>query len=264
MLELVTAERFDRRMSSGKTWPCQLDCVRTDGSNVELVAKFSAGCERRLGGLVVEAIAAMLAADLDLPVPEPLLVSFDNDFIQCLPAAQAELAQRLRASSPVAFGSSKLPPGFSVPPIGKTIPVAVRQQAAEIFAFDCLIQNPDRRPDNPNLLFDGRSFAIFDHELALITTGIIGWQPPWKVGSLQAINGDRHVLFAELSGRTYDLTRLEGAWQAITDQRLENYRKALPVEWVDDAGAAGQALGFIAELRDNIRPALAEIVRVLA
>jgi hypothetical protein len=81
---------------------------------------------------------------------------------------------------------------------------------------------------------------------------------------LQAINGDRHVLFAELSGRTYDLTRLEGAWQAITDQRLENYRKALPVEWVDDAGAAGQALGFIAELRDNIRPALAEIVRVLA
>lgn len=264
MLELVVAERFGRRMTNGKTWPCELECARADGSGVELVAKFSVGCERRVGGLIVEAISAMLAADLDLPVPEPLLVSFDDDFIQCLSAAHVELAQRMRASSPVAFGSSKLPPGFTVLPIGKPIPVAVRQQAAEIFAFDCLIQNPDRRADNPNLLFDGRSFAIFDHELAFITTGIIGWQPPWKMGSLQAINSNRHVLFAELSGRAHDLTRLEGAWQAITDQQLENYRRALPAEWADDGGAAGKALGFVAELRDNIRPALAEIVRVLA
>ena len=206
----------------------------------------------------------MLAADLDLPVPEPFLVSFDEPFIQCLPPAQAELAARLRASSPVAFGSSKLPPGFTLLPTGKSIPVAVRQQAVEIFAFDNLIQNPDRRPDNPNLLFDGRSFAIFDHELAFMTEGIIGWKPPWQPGALQAINGNAHVLFTGLSGKNYDLSRLEGAWQAVTDQRIQHYRHALPAQWKEDSGVADQALGFVAALRDNIRPALAEIVRVLS
>lgn len=264
MLELVRAERFDRRMSSGKTWPCLLGCVRTDGTKIELVAKFSRCCERGVGGLAIEAIAAMLAADLGLPVPEPFLVSFDNDFIQCLPPTQADLAARLRASSSVAFGSLKLPPGFAVLPIGKSIPASVKQQAAEIFAFDCLIQNPDRRPSNPNLLFNGRNFAIFDHELAFMISGIIGWQPPWNVGALEAINSDRHVLFAGLSGKEYDLIRLGGAWQAISDQRLKDYRQTLPVEWADGADAVKLALGFMAELRENVHPALAEVVRVLA
>ncbi|MCK6557065.1 hypothetical protein L6Q96_21180 [Candidatus Binatia bacterium] len=46
MLDLVTAARFDRRTSSGKTWPCLLSCATADGNEREVVAKFSAGCER--------------------------------------------------------------------------------------------------------------------------------------------------------------------------------------------------------------------------
>lgn len=263
MLELVKAERFDRRMSTGKTWPCLLGCIRTDGTKVELVAKFSGGCERGVSSLAIEAIAAMLAADLDLPVPEPLLVSFDYDFIACLPAEHAKLASRLHASSPIAFGSSKLPPGFAVLLDGEPIPTSARQQAAEIFAFDCLIQNPDRRPSNPNVLFDGQNFAIFDHELAFMTTGIIGWRPPWKVGGLVSIKSSQHVLFPGLSGKVYDLSRLENAWQALSDQRLGEYRHVLPIEWVDGTDAVDRALGFVVELRDNIKLALAEVVRVL-
>ena len=77
MLDMVIAVRFDRRMGTGKTKPMLLACTAPDGSDVEVVAKVSAGCERGVGGLVAEAIAAMLAADLDLPVPEPFLVRLD-------------------------------------------------------------------------------------------------------------------------------------------------------------------------------------------
>jgi len=35
--------------------------------------------------LVMEAIAAMLAADLDLPVPEPFLVTLESEFIAGVP-----------------------------------------------------------------------------------------------------------------------------------------------------------------------------------
>ena len=76
MLDSVIAVRFDRRMGNGKTWPCLVSGLKPDGDEMEVVAKFSAGCERQVGGLVAEAIAAMLAADLDLPVPEPVLVEF--------------------------------------------------------------------------------------------------------------------------------------------------------------------------------------------
>jgi hypothetical protein len=263
MLEAVAAEQFNGRILTGKTWPCQLNCRRSTGESAELIAKFSAGCERRVAGLVVEALAAMLAADLDLPVPEPFLVLLDEGFIELLPPSDSDLAARIRQSVRAGFGSLKLPPGFMVFPSGKTIPVAARLQAAEIFAFDCLIQNPDRRPENPNLLFDGSSFAIFDHELAFMTEGIIGWQPPWQLGSLQNFS-NRHVLHAALAGRTYDFARMQGAWQAITDRRIEEYRKALPTEWVDGFAAGEKALRFLAELRDNVRPALTEVARVLA
>lgn len=261
MLDRVTATRFDGQRRSGKTGPCNLECARSDGTTVELVAKFSSGCERKTGSLVAEAITAMLAADLDLPVPEPFLVDFDADFVDGV--ANRAAAARMRASSPVAFGSKTLPPGFSVVLAGKPIPARIRQQAVEIFAFDCLIQNPDRRPNNPNLLFDGNDFAVFDHELTFMTTGIIGWKPPWEAGALQAINAEQHVLFAELKGRQYDLSRLEGAWRAISASRIAAYHKALPAEWNDARPVADEALGFIAQVRDNIKPAIAETVRAL-
>ena len=162
------------------------------------------------------------------------------------------------------FGSNKLPPGFALLPRDKAIPQTLRAQAAEIFAFDALIQNPDRRPENPNCLLDGRSFAIFDHERAFITRGIIGWRPPWHLGALDGMKGpNRHVFHAGLQGTTPDFNRLMGAWQAISDARLREYRLALPLAWSDAGGVAEETLGYIASVRDNIEPALAEVVRVM-
>lgn len=262
MLDLVTAQRFDKRMGSGKSRPCLLACERADGSEVEVVTKFSAGLDRREGGLVIEAIAALLAAELDLPIPEPFLVAIDDDFIDSLPATAAEDAQRMRASNRLAIGLEKLPPGFALWPSGRPVPAAIRPQAAEIFAFDCLIENGDRMSSNPNLLFDGRSFAIFDHELTFMKD-LLGRRPPWEPGSLQG--GARlHVLFAGLAGRSYDWSRLEGAWEAISDSWLDSCRAALPGDWQLSQRVADEALAYLKELRDNVRPALAEVARVLS
>lgn len=267
MLEQVTAVRFDRRMGSGKTWPCLLSCLRSSSEEdeLEIIAKFSGGCERQVGGLVAEAIAAMLASDLDLPVPEPVLVEFDAEFVGLIKLRDPALAERAGRSLPLAFGSTKLPPGFALLPRGKSVSQTLRADAAEIFAFDALIQNPDRRPENPNCLLDGRSFAIFDHELAFVTRGIIGWKPPWEVGGLDIIKGaNRHVFFADLQGKSLDFSRMMGAWQAVSDARLQEYRLALPPAWADGSEVADEILGYVAQVRENIEPALAEIARVLS
>lgn len=136
--------------------------------------------------------------------------------------------------------------------------------ATEIFAFDAIIANADRRPVNPNCLSNGKTLAIFDHELAFLIDGIIGWLPPWESGALEDLRWtSAHVFFTALQSKPVNLARFAGAWATISDARLMQYRAALPAEWADDKGLAERALGYISQVRDNIQPAIAEIARVL-
>lgn len=264
MLSHVTAVRFDGRVKSGRTAPCRLTCEAADGAEVEVVAKLSDGCDRKVTALVMEAIAALLAADLDLPVPEPFLVTLEPEFIAGLP--DATIAAMARRSSPLAFGSKHLPPGYTSWPVGKAIPKDALAMAAEIFAFDALTGNDDRRPANPNCLFSGASLAIYDHEMAFPPNeGIIGWRPPWEIGSLESYKQTRRHLFSEqLCGKALNFDRFAGAWLAVTDERLAAYRAALPEAWNSAGKYADQALGYIGQVRDNVDAALQEVRRALS
>lgn len=263
MLSHVTAVRFDGRVQSGRTVPCRLTCEAADGAEVEVVAKLSDGCDRKVTALVMEAIAAMLAADLDLPVPEPFLVALEPEFIAGLP--DAIVADMARRSNPLAFGSKHLPPGYTSWPVGKAMPKDAIATAAEIFAFDALIANDDRRPVNPNCLFSGSTLAIYDHEMAFFTEGMIGWQPPWKIGSLESFKQTRRHLFSEqLCGKVVKFDRFAGAWLAVTDERLAAYKAALPKEWNSAGQHADQAFTYIGQVRDNIEAALQEVRRVIS
>ncbi len=262
MLEKVEATRFDRVMSKGRTTPLLLAAEYSDGRSVELIGKFSHGGQIGAIGLAREAISAMLAADLDLPVPKPLLVTISDAFIETVPnpAAAALLRQSLR----VGFGSSRLPNGYSVWSDGNGVPKRMLAQAAEIFAFDALIQNADRHPINPNMQVKGEQLAIYDHELAFIWEGVLFWKPPWEAGGLDNIaQPDRHVFFTAIKSQALDFSRLIGAWEAISDNRLAQYQAALPAEWNGASDMIGKVLGFVRQLRDNIRPAMKEMKKVL-
>jgi hypothetical protein len=262
MLEKVEATRFDRAMINGRTLPLLLAGDFKDGSSVELIGKFSHGGQIGADGLAREAISAMLAADLELPVPNPLLVTISDAFIETVtdPGAAALLSQSLR----IGFGSTKLPNGYTVWPNGNKVPKKMLAQAVEIFAFDALIQNSDRRPTNPNMQVNGEQIAIFDHELAFIWEGIVFWKPPWEAGGLNDIaHPDQHVFFAALKGQTFDFTRFIGAWQAISDSRIREYQTALPPEWNGANDTVEKVLGFVKDLRDNITPAMTEMQKVL-
>lgn len=263
MLSHVTAVRFDGRVQSGRTVPCRLTCEAADGAEVEVVAKLSDGCDRKVTALVMEAIAAMLAADLDLPVPEPFLVTLEPEFIAGV--TDETVAAMARRSSPVAFGSKHLPPGYTSWPVGKAIPKDALATAAEIFAFDMLIVSADRRPANPNCLFNGSGLAIYDHEIAFFTEGIVGWQPPWKINSLESFKRTRYHLFSEqLCGKAVNFDRFAGAWLTVTNERLAAYRAALPDAWNAASQHADKALLYIGQVRDNIEAALQEVRRVIS
>lgn len=264
MFDRLEVTRLDRPMGVGRTRPLLMVSEGAGLAEIEVVAKFSAGCS--VAGLVREAIGAMLASDLGLPTPPPYLVHISDEFVGSV--ADPEIAGFLRASCPYGFGSQRLPDGFSawVPPGGRMSP-ELEQEAIDILAFDCWVTNPDRRVDNQNLLTDGRYFAIFDHELALMTTLNLFWREPWSPGALEGAHPPHgHVFFDHLRGRAeYPLVALNARLAALTDARVHEYREALPPEWIAEAGdAVDAAAAYIMLLRDNVAPAYAELRRALS
>lgn len=50
-----------------------------------------------------------------------------------------------------------------------------RDQAAAIFAFDLLIQNPDRHTVNPNLWTRSDRLVVYEHEQAFSFLHVLGF-----------------------------------------------------------------------------------------
>jgi len=265
VLELVTAIRFIRALTSGRTKPALFDCERRSGEAVSVVAKFSSG-QCGLNGIIRETLMSVLASDLNLPVPEPFLMQVERELIDSLPDEEAALAGCMRSSVFPTFACRQLPPGFHSWSADLRFPDRHIETAAEIFAFDALTLNPDRKVTNPNCMFNGKEFCIFDHELALATAGLGSLlPPPWKPGALDTLcqGAGEHLLFRTLKGQTVELTRLRNAWEGLSTKRFAEYEEALPKEWVEQRSILTDALAYLELLQQNLSPAFQEIRRVL-
>ncbi len=266
MLDRVDATGFVRVMGSGRTRPVLLVCERGDEQDVEVVTKFSSGgCG--IGGLIREALSAVLAKDLNLPVPEPLVVHLTDEFIDIIPDGTSRA--QIKASSRVAFGSRLLPSGFGLwVSHGGKMSAALDAQALDVTAFDCWTTNADRRIENSNLLTDGHGFAMIDHELALGHDLInLFWQGPWVENALSnAQPPENHVFFSHLRGRAdYDITALTTRLADLTDGRIDAFGNALPLEWVNtEPDTVNRTIVFLKNLRDQAESSAKEFKRAMS
>lgn len=126
------------------------------------------------------------------------------------------------------------------------------------------IENPDRKPSNPNLLVKGDEFRVFDHELSLRTIGVFPKPEPWRVGYLDLLmRPDGHVFAGRIRRADVDLTRVRAAWLSLSDDCLADYEAALPMEWNEAAGMVEAALSHVRMVLDRIDDCLREIGRIL-
>ena len=265
MLKEVEAVRYDRKMHNGKTTPFLLACEKETGEEVELVAKFSKGCEDHCGGLICEAISAALAKDLGLPIPRPYVVNISPQFI----ATVGEPAHRLflEQSCPKGFGSERLPDSYStwIPPTGK-ISDSLLASARSVIAFDSLFVNSDRRAENPNLMFNGSQIAVIDHEMALRQDMLLFWKTPWTSGAFESpFSLEKHLFYPITKGSKFsDFSEFLQKLKTITDARIEEYASAIPVEWHNKKERISTAVKYIRDLRDNAHPAITELTKALS
>jgi hypothetical protein len=262
MLTRVEAVELIRPSIRGRTLPMLVGCEGPTGDGLEVVAKFSSGCDQAEVNLVREVIGACLAADLGLPVPEPYLVDISPEWVASI--QDAALRARIAVSSPVAFGSRLVTGQFATWASANNLSSALRPLATSVFAFDAIVQNPDRRPENANCIAKDDDIRIFDHELAFAHKLILFWKPPWAVGGLGNFEKrETHIFVDQLRKTPIDWEPIRDAWSSLSDAMLGDYEAAIPLEWAAAASHAADAVELIKNARDNIDGCLTELQRVL-
>ena len=185
MISQVTATTFHRFLGNGRTSPAVFTCEGPDlSASDQFVVKLRGGLERRERGLSYELYASLLASHFDIQCPRPAVVLIERDLAEVIAeelSGDARRAQIIRDSIGLNFGSQFLV-NLMVWLVDKYVPSIMQAAAIKIFAFDALIQNPDRTFNNPNLGSRSDDLFIFDHELAFsFLLGIFPSQTPWRL-----------------------------------------------------------------------------------
>ena len=231
MIRKLVAIQFVRFMRAGRTFPALLGCEDESGTTVgEYVVKLRGTVGEP--GLMKELFASWLAGYFGLASPMPALVVTGQDLADLIASTQPMQAGIVRGSVGLNFGTQVLT-GVSTWPVDKSIPAAMLQVATNIFAFDALIQNPDRRYSNPNLFTRGDNLLIFDHETAFsFLVALFPSKTPWNLED-QPYLAD-HAFFRNLRSKPIDMAGFTASLTGLTDELLSEIVEDVPREWNND------------------------------
>jgi len=180
--------------------------------------------------------------------------------LELIASTDASKAGMVRASEGLNFGAQELI-GFSTWPVDKGIPEGMRGIAADIFAFDALVQNPDRRHVNPNLLVKGDTMMVFDHEIAFsFLLDIFPSPTPWRLDR-DGYLAD-HVFYRQLRAQRIDLTNFSTNLVGLTDVTLQDFIADAPLEWGNENGP--RICQHLLAIREHTEEFADEIRRFLA
>lgn len=120
-------------------------------------------------------------------------------------------------------------PGYRTWLRGQGIPASLRSAALDLFAFDALIQNPDRGADRPNLLTGNDRILAIDHDSAFSFVHALGGPgDPCDLHLLPFL--EKHVFYSQIRGKDLDLESFRMRLQSL-GKRLPAILAAAPAAW---------------------------------
>ena len=258
-IETLAAHAFIAEFGSGSTKPCVFLCETLAGANAaEYVVKFRSTVHGGENGLTFEFLAAQLAAVLDIPSPKPALIDLDTQLAESID--EPSIRERVQRSLGLNFGTEYKTPGYTTWPKADPIPPPLRQLAAEIVAFDVLIDNADRGPQKPNILYKNDEILVIDHETAFAFTRLVlTASGEWPVDRIKFIY--EHPFYPGLRGQALELDRFAANMTRLTDEEIAAISAAVPngfgKDYLDRIGA------HLAAAREGTGPMLDAIRRIL-
>jgi hypothetical protein len=211
------------------------------------VVKLKGSLESREVALLCELFASRLAQHFGILIPRPAIVDISADFSDLVAARQPAIGPKIRQSVGANFGC-ELITGGGTWPVSKSIPEGMYDAALNIFAFDALIQNPDRRFNNPNLISRGDEIFAYDHESAFSFLFAVGpSMTPWTLENERYL--DDHVFFRQLRSIENGLVGFGGRLAALTDEVLDEIEIDVPAIWRGDA--SGKIRAHLRAIREH-------------
>ena len=263
MLSRAILIQIIKQMNCGRTKPILASCEIDSSSEIKMIVKLSEGGEQGSIHLAREVIAARLATDLKLPVPEPYIVEIPPEIISNV--TDCTIMDNLRGSSPLAFGSTYQKGGFSTWTNGYHIRDNMIPVAAGILLFDAAIQNFDRRSEKPNCLVKGEQLRIIDHDLAFTSNLLIKKpQQIWEIGGMNDFKTPgNHIFFNKLKGVRIDFDQIKSSWAGLSITGIMKYSDSIPQEWAIPPNEVNGILQYIIKAKNNIDGCIAETRRIL-
>lgn len=269
MIETAFAVRYDGEVEQGRTAPLRVHIETANGESADVILKATVDPHLPVEGLANEMLGALLAGDLDLPIPKPYFVEVSPAFIESVP--DAAVRARLASASPLAFGSSDAGSQWRKWNSTDHLTAQNANLALRILAFDAFIGNPDRSPKNPNLLTNKSDprLILIDHECAFgIRMKLFPRLTPWVIGNLAPLaergSDSEHLFHLALAGRdALDFDLIRDGWDGLSDVRFGEYDALLPEPWDTARPAMQDAFTYFRELRNNMPACIAELRRIL-
>jgi hypothetical protein len=172
-VETWEAEALEQVKESGRTKPMVLSCKRAGGGVHErrpFLVKAIGAPEITALSLRNELLGMLLARELGLTAADPALIEIPPDVADAINATLKRYGFQIMSGT--AVGSAHM---TGLVPLGlpMQLPEAAQDEAAAVYAFDLLTQNPDRRVSNPNCaLREGHVFP-YDFEMCFSFTRLI-------------------------------------------------------------------------------------------
>jgi hypothetical protein len=247
MLDTWEAERLESVFTSGRTHPLVIECslptptisdLPAQGPSVQrpvrrlMVVKTLGLPEVTDQGLFCEAFGNLLARELGITTPAPALVSLGAQFTDLVNPLLPQHGLSVRLSPGIGVGTEYFRGGFASVTPTAALSAQELPQAARIFAYDLLVQNPDRRPEKPNCGLRGTDLVAYDFELAfsfLLVLALGQQDAPWQV-SKHGI-GSKHLFYNALRGKDIEWQPFLNALGGVTDARLDELTNWLPQPW---------------------------------
>jgi hypothetical protein len=273
-LEIWEARRIDRIVGAGRTFPLVVDCAgphSANGGRRLFIVKAIGLPEISLTSLFFEAFGNLLARKLNVNTPEPVLIELTPSFVaasNAVLAAHTELSRRgAQLIAGQGAGAEYLSPGFTPIAPGASLPENDLLMAARIYAYDLMVQNPDRSFEGerkPNCAYFGNRLVAYDFELCFSFARLIGVQEKaWEITKHGIHN--RHVFYTQLCnaarlGRV-DFSPIIKDIAALEASELAQMVQSFPPGWPQYASKIEQ---HVAEIVANSAAFELELYRSLA
>lgn len=229
-LRHISATEVKRVLDSGATSP--LLVIGTDEATFQeddFVVKLKSS-QFQISNAICELVGSFIAMELDIKVPEPVLINISQLLVEtCRGKSYYELIRNgigINCGCKFLSGyQSWLPYSF--------ISKGLLQPASDIFMFDVLTLNADRRNEKPNLLTNGSEIIAIDHEKSL-QPPLFGDSTPWLIsGDAQNISNS-HIFKSALSGKALEIDGFLDKTTRLNSGFWDIAANLIPPIWLDN------------------------------